>query len=197
MAGSAAAPARTALVIPAATPRLPASKASASVWTLSSTVPSRRCPPGLRGHRDGPDRLTRAFALLFEDLSATWPKQDIEFAEEEVGYNEFGVALEDRIGAGLQNGKGFTSDQIRQIEEPAATMRMQDPSYLDQLREAAAAQRNHRCCRWPCRRGLSRWDTRDHPECCISRPIGARWHSAQVAVAHSTPIVPTRFPPGS
>ncbi|MDB5402175.1 MAG: hypothetical protein JWQ55_4193, partial [Rhodopila sp.] len=50
---------------------------------------------------------------MFEDLSATWPKQDIEFAEEEVGYNEFGVALEDRIGAGLQNGKGFTSDQIR------------------------------------------------------------------------------------
>jgi hypothetical protein len=78
---------------------------------------------------------------MFEDLSATRPKQDIEFAEEEVGYNEFGVALEDLIGAGLQNGKGFTSDQIRQIEELAATMRTQDPSYLDQLREAAAAQR--------------------------------------------------------
>ena len=82
------------------------------------------------------DRLRQAFARLFQDLSATWPTQDLDYVREEVGHGEYGDALENLIALGLQNGKGFSPDHARQVEAMAAAMRMEDSSFLAQLREA-------------------------------------------------------------
>jgi hypothetical protein len=85
--------------------------------------------------------LLRAFTDLLGDISVTWPTQDIEYVQNEVDHREFDDALENLIALGLRSTKGFTSDQIRQIEDLAAAMNMRDSPWLDQLRETVAAQR--------------------------------------------------------
>ncbi len=88
------------------------------------------------------DRLQQAFAVLFNDLLATWPKEDIVYVAEEVEYNEYGEALEELIAIGIKSGRGFTLDQIRQIEELAAAMNLQDSEWLDQLPKSQSGQPN-------------------------------------------------------
>lgn len=86
-------------------------------------------------------RLIRAFTALLDDLPATWPRKDIDYVREEVGYDEYEDALENLIALGLQPGHGFTADQISQIEHLAAMMGLRESPWLDQLRESAEAQR--------------------------------------------------------
>ncbi len=69
-------------------------------------------------------RVHRAFSDLLHGFSTTWPTQDIEYVEDEVEHREFDDALEDLIALGLRTGRGFTSDQIRQIEDLAAVIRV-------------------------------------------------------------------------
>jgi transcription elongation GreA/GreB family factor len=82
------------------------------------------------------ERLRRDFTTLLQELSVTWPKQDLKYVKEEVEYNEYGEALENLIAVGLKNGRGFTAGQIAQIEAMAAAMEMQDSPFLVQLRKA-------------------------------------------------------------
>lgn len=82
------------------------------------------------------DRLQRAFDGLLQDLSATWPKQDLEYVREEVGHGEYGDALENLVALGLRNGLGFDPDQVRLLEDLAALMELGGSSLLAQLREA-------------------------------------------------------------
>ena len=79
-------------------------------------------------------RLERAFGDLLQELSATWPKQDLEYVREEVGHGECGDALENLIALGLRNGAGFSPDQARQVEALAAAMGMEDSAFLARLR---------------------------------------------------------------
>ena len=80
-------------------------------------------------------RLSRAFAPLLQDLSATWPEKDLRYVREEVDHHEFGEALENLIAVGLRN-KGFSAGHVRQIEELAAAMEMTDSPFLLELRQA-------------------------------------------------------------
>ena len=81
------------------------------------------------------ESLRRAFAALLQELSAAWPEKDIDYVNEEVRYNEFGIALESLIALGLQNGCGFSSDQLQKIEAMAAAMEMEDSPFLVRLRQ--------------------------------------------------------------
>lgn len=81
------------------------------------------------------DRLQRAFDGLLQDLSATWPKQDLDYVREELRHDEYGDALENLIALGLRNGAGFGPDQARQVESLAAAMEMEGSPFLAQLRE--------------------------------------------------------------
>lgn len=83
------------------------------------------------------DRLRDAFDGLLRDLAATWPAEDIEYVREEVGYGEYGDALENLVALGFRSGKGFGPEQARQIEALAAAMEMNSSSFLVQLREAS------------------------------------------------------------
>ena len=83
------------------------------------------------------DRLCDGFDHLLRDLAATWPATDIAYVREEVGYGEYGDALENLIALGLRSGRGFGPEQARQIEVLAAAMEMKDSSFLVQLREAS------------------------------------------------------------
>ena len=87
-------------------------------------------------------RLSRAFAPLLQDLSATWPEEDLQYVREEVDHSEFGEALENLIAVGLQN-KGFSAMHIRQIEELAAAMEMTDSPFLLKLRQASGWAKGH------------------------------------------------------
>lgn len=89
------------------------------------------------------NRLTQAFAPLFQDLSAMWPKQDLDYAREEVEHFEFGEALENLIAVGLQNGKGFSPAHVHQIEDLATAMEMTDSPFLLQLRQAGTRTEGH------------------------------------------------------
>ena len=89
------------------------------------------------------NRLARAFAPLLQDLSAMWPKQDLNYAREEVEHFEFGEALENLIAVGLQNGKGFSLAHLEQIEELATAMEMTDSPFLLQLRQAGTRMKGH------------------------------------------------------
>lgn len=89
------------------------------------------------------NRLSKAFAPLLQDLSTTWPKEDLQYVREEVEYNEYGEALENLIAVGLQNNKGFSPVHIRQIEELATAMEMTDSPFLLQLRQASVASDGH------------------------------------------------------
>ena len=60
---------------------------------------------------------------------------------EQVGHGEYGDALENLIALGLQNGKGFSREQARQVETLGAAMGMEDSSFLVQLR-AMCGQNN-------------------------------------------------------
>lgn len=80
-------------------------------------------------------RFRRAFADLLGDLSTTWPGPDVDFVREEVGYGEYDDALENLIALGLRKGKGFTADQVRQIEFLASEMDMGDSLFLVKLRQ--------------------------------------------------------------
>ncbi len=88
-------------------------------------------------------RLSQAFAPLLQDLSTTWPKEDLQYVREEVEHSEFGEALENLIAVGLQNNKGFNPVHIRQIEELAAAMEMMDSPFLLQLRQANVGREGH------------------------------------------------------
>ena len=81
------------------------------------------------------DRLQRAFNDLFQTLSATWPKPDLDYVREVVGQGEYGDALENLVALGLRNGAGFNRDQTRQVEALAATMSMEHGVLLARLRE--------------------------------------------------------------
>ncbi len=87
--------------------------------------------------------LTQAFARLFQDLSAMWPKQNLNYAREEVEHFEFGEALENLIAVGLQNGKGFSPAHIHQIEDLTTAMEMTDSPLLLQLRQAGTRTEGH------------------------------------------------------
>lgn len=89
------------------------------------------------------NRLTQAFASLFQDLSAMWPKQDLDYVREEVEHSEFGEALENLIAIGLQNGKGFSPAHIHQIKDLATAMQMTDSPFLLQLRQAGTRTEGH------------------------------------------------------
>jgi hypothetical protein len=86
------------------------------------------------------DRLQRALGDLLQDLSAAWPKQDLDYIREEVGHGEYGDALENLIALGLRNGTGFSPDQVRQVEALAAAMGMEGSTFLAQLREMGRAK---------------------------------------------------------
>lgn len=86
-------------------------------------------------------RIVRSFTSLLDELSPSWLKGDIEYVREEVGYDEYGEALENLIALGLRNGCGFTADQAKQVEDLAAAMGLKDSPWLDQLRDFRAAQR--------------------------------------------------------
>jgi hypothetical protein len=88
------------------------------------------------------NRVRRAFSDLLCGFSTTWPTQDIEYVEDEINHREFDDALENLIALGLRNGRGFTSDQIRQIEDLAAAINMRDSAWLCRLRDSVAAKRN-------------------------------------------------------
>ncbi len=83
------------------------------------------------------DRLRTAFDSLLGDLADTWPTKDIEYVREEVGYGEYGDALENLVALGSRSGNGFGPEQLRQIEALAAAMHMRSSPLLVQLREAA------------------------------------------------------------
>ena len=87
------------------------------------------------------ERMNQAFSVLLQELSATWPKKDIDYVDEEVGHREYEDALENLIALGLQNGKGFTSDQVFKIERLAEAIDLRQSTWLDQLREASAQRR--------------------------------------------------------
>ncbi len=80
------------------------------------------------------DRLREAFDSLLHELAVTWPANDIEYVRDEVGYGEYGDALENLIALGLRSGFGFSPEQAQQVEAMAAAMEMTDSSLL-QLRE--------------------------------------------------------------
>ncbi len=86
------------------------------------------------------DRLQRAFDDLLQNLSAAWPKQDLDYVREEVGHGEYGDALENLIALGLRNAAGFSPGQVQQIEALAAAMGMEDSTFLAQLREMGRAK---------------------------------------------------------
>ncbi len=83
------------------------------------------------------NRLRQTFAALLQDLSATWPKHDVEYVREEVGYGVYDDALENLIAIGLRNGMGFTPDQVRQVKELALVMEMEDSPFIVQLPRAS------------------------------------------------------------
>jgi hypothetical protein len=86
------------------------------------------------------DRLQRALGDLLQDLSAAWPKQDLDYVREEVGHGEYADALENLIALGLRNGAGFSPDQVRQVEALAAAMGIEGSTFLAQLRETGRAK---------------------------------------------------------
>jgi hypothetical protein len=87
-------------------------------------------------------RVLRAFTVLLDELATLWPKTDIDYVREEVGYDEYEDGLENLIALGLRNGRGFSADQINQVEALAAAMGIQGSLWLAQLRAASAANRN-------------------------------------------------------
>jgi hypothetical protein len=66
--------------------------------------------------------LDFAFFKLFEALSSTWSKSDIQFVNDLVSHAEYGEALENLVAIGRQNGKSFTDGQTRMIADIAAKM---------------------------------------------------------------------------
>ncbi len=80
------------------------------------------------------DRLREAFETLLRDLAATWPARDIEYVREEVGYGEYGDALDNLIALGVSNGAGLGVEQAGQVEALAAAMGVEDSSFMARLR---------------------------------------------------------------
>lgn len=83
------------------------------------------------------DRLREAFDGLLRDLAATWPAKDVEYVREEVGYGEYGEALENLVALGFRNGKGFGAKAVGQIESLATAMEMGNAPFLAQLRKTS------------------------------------------------------------
>lgn len=81
------------------------------------------------------ERRCEAFNGLLRELAVTWPAGDIEYMRDEVGYGEYGDALENLIALGLRSGFGFNPEQTRQVETMAAAMEMADSPLLARLRE--------------------------------------------------------------
>ncbi|MBN9560050.1 MAG: hypothetical protein J0H14_04885 [Alphaproteobacteria bacterium] len=82
-----------------------------------------------------PDQLHQLFTSLLHELSAAWPKQDLEYVLEEIDHGEYEDALENLIALGLRNGRGFGPDGTRQVEALAAAMGMENSSFVGQLRK--------------------------------------------------------------
>lgn len=64
--------------------------------------------------------LDFAFGKLFEALSSTWSKSDIQYVHELVAHAEYGEALENLVAIGRQSGKPFTDGQAGMINKIAA-----------------------------------------------------------------------------
>jgi hypothetical protein len=80
------------------------------------------------------NRIRVTFNGLLDDLSTFWPADDIAYVREEVGYGEYGDALENLVALGLRNGRGFGPKQAREVEALAAAMHMEDSPFVAQLR---------------------------------------------------------------
>jgi hypothetical protein len=84
-------------------------------------------------------RLQTTFEELLRDLAATWPAADVEYVREEVGYAEYGDALENLVALSRRNGRTFSPDQLQRVKSLATEMGMEGTAslapLLAQLRE--------------------------------------------------------------
>ena len=82
------------------------------------------------------------FTILLNDISISWPAEDISYVTEEVCHHEYGGALEELVAIGLQNGKGFERSEVVQIEVLARAMHLEMSPWIEQLRQMAEPKRS-------------------------------------------------------
>ena len=77
--------------------------------------------------------VRRMFCDLLEDLSATWPSDQVAYVRDEVDHGEFGDALENAIALAGKHDLHFDDRQLATVFALAKAMDMLDSPWVAKL----------------------------------------------------------------
>jgi|GEM_PF-3246502 len=81
------------------------------------------------------EAIRRSFLQLTDDLAAAWPADDLAVIREDIGYGEYGEALENLIALAEKSDLHFDERQADSVFALVRAMEMSDSPWVAKLRQ--------------------------------------------------------------